>query len=77
MKTAMNELFDRERIYTVGEVARALRVSPVTVVRIIHKGKLKAFRVGGQWRILGSEAMRYLDEETKRTLTEPPSPSPD
>lgn len=77
MNAKMNELFDRERVYTVGEVARALRVSPVTLVRAIHKGKLRALRVGGQWRILGGEAMRYLYEETKRTLAGPPSRPPD
>ena len=69
----MNDLFENERVYTVGEVAIALRVSAVTLVRAIHGGSLKAFRVKGQWRILGREITRYLDEETKRALTEQPS----
>ncbi|MFQ5875050.1 MAG: helix-turn-helix domain-containing protein [Dehalococcoidia bacterium] len=73
----MNELFDGERVYTVSEVASALRVSPVTLVRAIHKGKLRAFRVEGQWRILGREAMRYLYKETERTLTGRLSRPPD
>jgi excisionase family DNA binding protein len=53
-------LFESERIYTVSEVAAVIRVSPVTVVRMIHNGELKALRVRGQWRILGSDILRYL-----------------
>lgn len=68
----VNDLFDSERVYTVGEVATALRVSRVTLLRAIHKGRLRALRVGGQWRILGREAMRFLDEGTKQTLAERP-----
>ena len=73
----MNELFDGQGVYTVGEVASALRVSPVTVVRAIHKGNLKAFRIEGQWRILGREVMRYLYQERDRTLAGSPARPPD
>ncbi len=72
MNTIMNDLFERERVYTVREVASALRVSPVTLMRAIYKGSLKALRVEGQWRILGVEAMRYLRQGTKRMLTAGP-----
>jgi len=64
----MNDLFDEKSVYTVGEVASVLRVSPVTVIRAIRKGRLKALRVEGQWRIPGGAAMRYLYLETKASL---------
>ena len=41
------------KIYTPREIAEALRVSAVTVSRAIREGKLRAFRVGGQWRVSG------------------------
>lgn len=32
---------------TVNEVARALRIAPLTVYRAIHEGRLEAVRLGG------------------------------
>ena len=54
------ELFERESVYTVAEVAAALRVSRATVVRAIQASRLRAFRVERQWRLLGSEVLLYL-----------------
>jgi|GEM_PF-5436641 len=70
----MKNLFEEEKIYTVAEMATTLRVSAATVIRAIHRGKLKALRVEGQWRIPGKEARRYLWAETMRTLTEASGP---
>jgi excisionase family DNA binding protein len=39
-------------------------VSRATLVRAIQKGRLKAFRVEGQWRILHSEVVRYLSRDS-------------
>ena len=64
----MDGLFDEKRVYTIGEIAGALRVSPVSVIRAVHKGRLKALRVGGQWRVPGREVLRYLYVETKESL---------
>jgi excisionase family DNA binding protein len=58
-----------EPIYTPKEVATAVRVSQVTISRAIRDGKLKAFRVGGQWRIAGSALREYLDMETKTAMS--------
>lgn len=38
-------------VLTVAEVARALRVNPMTVYRAIERGELKAHRVGRAVRI--------------------------
>ena len=62
----MNEVIRDDQIYRPAEVAQALRVSTVTLTRAIRSGKLKAFRVGGQWRILGEEVIRYIEHETNK-----------
>jgi excisionase family DNA binding protein len=45
---------------TPREVCTVLRVSSVTVTRLIHAGELKATRVGGQWRIWPSDLLHYI-----------------
>jgi excisionase family DNA binding protein len=45
---------------TVAEVAAAMRVSTMTVYRLIKSGELAAVRVGHNYRIRGDEVERYL-----------------
>ena len=45
---------------TVGEVARQLRVSNMTVYRLINAGELPAVRVGKSFRLLEDDVNRYL-----------------
>ena len=40
----------KERYLTVEEVARRFGVTPTTVYRLARKGRLPAFKIGGQWR---------------------------
>jgi len=70
----MERLVKDDKIYRSTEVAKALRVSPVTITRAIRNGKLKAFRAGGQWRILGSDVTRYVESQTEKALDKPGSP---
>lgn len=51
-----------ERLLTVSEVASAMRVSNMTVYRLIKGGQLSAIRVGKNYRIRESEVHRYLHE---------------
>jgi excisionase family DNA binding protein len=51
-----------ERLLTVSEVATAMRVSNMTVYRLIKSGQLSAIRVGKNYRIRESEVHRYLRE---------------
>jgi excisionase family DNA binding protein len=64
----MNNVIKEDQVYRPREVARVLRVSAITVARAIRDGKLRAYRVGGQWRILGSDLSRYITTETRRAL---------
>jgi excisionase family DNA binding protein len=47
---------------TVAEVARSLRVSNMTVYRIIRAGDLPAVRVGRGYRIRAEDVRRYLEQ---------------
>lgn len=49
-----------ERLLTVAEVASAMRVSNMTVYRLIKAGQLPAIRVGKNYRIRENEVNVYL-----------------
>ena len=51
-------------LLTVGEVAGAMRVSNMTIYRLIKSGQLAAMRVGKNYRIRESEVGRYLLERS-------------
>ncbi|MCB1250175.1 MAG: helix-turn-helix domain-containing protein [Acidimicrobiales bacterium] len=48
------------RFLTVAEVATSLRVSTMTVYRLIKAGELSSVRVGRSYRIPEGELDRYL-----------------
>ncbi len=50
----------RVRFVTVGEVAALLRVSNMTVYRLVQAGQLPAVRVGRSYRIREEDVDRYL-----------------
>ncbi|MBA2726084.1 MAG: helix-turn-helix domain-containing protein [Actinobacteria bacterium] len=49
------------RFATVAEVARQLRVSNMTVYRLVKAGQLPAVRVGRGYRIREQDVIRYLE----------------
>ena len=51
-----------EPLLTVGEVASLMRVSNMTVYRLIKSGQLAAIRVGKNYRIRRNDIDRYLTE---------------
>ncbi|HUA96478.1 MAG TPA: helix-turn-helix domain-containing protein [Acidimicrobiales bacterium] len=50
------------RYMTVGEVAAVLRVSTMTVYRLINAGQLPAVRIGRSFRVREEELDHYLAE---------------
>jgi excisionase family DNA binding protein len=50
----------RARFLTAQEVADTLRVSSMTVYRLIKAGDIRAIRVGKSYRIAEDEVDRYL-----------------
>jgi excisionase family DNA binding protein len=53
-------------LLTVGEVASVIRVSNMTVYRLIRSGELPALRVGKNYRLRGSDVERFLEERSVR-----------
>jgi excisionase family DNA binding protein len=49
-----------DRFFTVAEVAARLRVSTMTVYRLIKAGELPAVRIGKSYRIRTDDLDRYL-----------------
>ena len=53
-----------EALLTVGEVATTMRVSNMTIYRLIKAGQLPAIRVGKNYRIRESDMNRYLADRS-------------
>ncbi len=45
---------------TIAEVAAMMRVSKMTVYRLVHGGELPALRVGRSFRVLEEDVNEYL-----------------
>lgn len=53
----MDQEIKPNRIYTTGETQEYLKISKSTIKRLLKKGILKANKVGGRYKILGSEIL--------------------
>ena len=56
----MSSLEGRARYLTAAEVAEAMRVSTMTVYRLIKAGSLPAVRVGRSYRVAEDDLDRFL-----------------
>lgn len=52
-----------DRLLTAAEVADQLRVSTMTIYRLIRSGELPAVRVGRNYRVRSSDLDHYLDAQ--------------
>jgi excisionase family DNA binding protein len=59
---AKRDPYVADRLLTVGEVAALMRVSNMTVYRLIKAGAIGALRVGKNYRIREADVNRYLAE---------------
>ena len=59
-----------EPLLTVGEVATLMRVSNMTVYRLIKGGQLAAIRVGKNYRIRESDVNKYLSDRSVKVEEE-------
>ena len=55
-QTPLNDV----RFLTVAEVATIMRVSKMTVYRLVHSGELEAIRVGRSFRVPEQAVNQYL-----------------
>jgi excisionase family DNA binding protein len=58
----VREPFTEARLLTVNEVADLLRVSRMTVYRLIKQGEMPALRVGRGYRLRDEDVQSYLIE---------------
>jgi excisionase family DNA binding protein len=49
-----------DRVLTVAEVAKLLRVTPATVYHLAHGGKLTGFKVGTEWRFTSETLEEFM-----------------
>jgi excisionase family DNA binding protein len=56
----VSQSFSKARFLTVQEVADLMRVSSMTVYRLIKAGELPAVRVGRSFRVRDEDVDRYL-----------------
>lgn len=52
-----------DELLTVAEVAETLRVSTMTVYRLVRSGEIPAVRVGRNYRIRRSDLDAYLEQQ--------------
>lgn len=66
----MPQSYFDEPLLTVGEVAGLMRVSNMTVYRLIKSGQLSAIRVGKNYRIRRTDVDKYLNDRAVRVEDE-------
>lgn len=67
----MTTVYTDDSLLTVREVADTMRVSTMTVYRLIKAGELEAFRVGAHFRIRYSDLKHYFEAHTVAALDTP------
>ena len=54
-----------DEIYTTKETQDFLKISESTIKRMLKRGIIKAYKVGGTYRIWGSEILRLVSPEVE------------
>ncbi|QLY40200.1 helix-turn-helix domain-containing protein [Hujiaoplasma nucleasis] len=54
--------------YTVPEIAKVLKVSPQTVLKLLKKNELKGFRMSNQWRISKLSLDAFIDRNSNERI---------
>ncbi|HZE41957.1 MAG TPA: helix-turn-helix domain-containing protein [Stackebrandtia sp.] len=62
---ATHNLLEEVKFLTVAEVAALMRVSKMTVYRLVHSGHLPAIRVGRSFRVTEKAVQDYLAHSFK------------
>ncbi len=55
-------MMNQKEFYLVEELAEKLRVSNMTIYRYIKKGKVKAYKIGKEFRIDKKEFEKFLNK---------------
>lgn len=57
-----------DEIYTTEETRDFLKISESTIKRLLKRGIIKAYKVGGQYRIWGSEILSLVSPRMERKV---------
>ena len=52
--------------FTVQEVAKHLKVSEITIYRLLKKGEIASYKVGKVWRIDEKDLKAYIRKQKKK-----------
>ena len=63
----MSEINPKE-VYTTKEAQDFLKVSPSTFKRMLKQGIIRAYKVGGTYRIWGSEILELVSPELEKKV---------
>jgi excisionase family DNA binding protein len=55
-----------EQWYTLKEIAEKFKVTVQTIRNWIRQGKIRAIKLGGNWRISQSEVDNFTEESSKK-----------
>lgn len=55
-------------ILTLKDTAQYLRVTKQTVYNMVKKGRIKAYKVGREWRFFRSNIMEYLESTSRNRI---------
>lgn len=61
--------------YTVKEATAILKVSQRTTYQLIYDKRLKASRIGKEWRIAERDLLEFLQRDTNLQQNESPRPA--
>lgn len=65
---------EMEPLLTTDEVATHLRVDVVTVRRLVARGELSAYRIGGEYRFAQGDLLAYLRRQRRPARAADPAP---
>jgi excisionase family DNA binding protein len=57
-----------DNIYTTEEARDFLKISESTIKRFLKRGMIKAYKVGGSYRIWGSEILSLVSPEVEKKV---------
>jgi excisionase family DNA binding protein len=58
-------LTDKDNVFTVQELARYLRMKPLTIYKHASSGKLPGFKVGSHWRFKKETIDQWIQAQEK------------
>jgi len=62
------EEINPKQVYTTEETRGFLKVSDSTMKRLLKRGIIKAYKVGGQYRIWGSEILKLVSPKVENEV---------